>query len=87
MDQLPFDQGSFEDFLGLIEKKEINDHQAKVVMTEMLATGLSPRVIVKEKGFDQSGVDGGQLTAFVEKVLSDNVSVVEQYHHGKESVM
>jgi len=87
VDQLPFDQGSFEDFLGLIEKKEINDHQAKVVMTEMLATGLSPRVIVKEKGFDQSGVDGGQLTAFVEKVLSDNVSVVEQYHHGKESVM
>ncbi len=61
IDDLPFSYEDFVAFLDAIANKTINDHQAKIVIKEMIQTGKNPSDIISDKSFDQAGLDENAL--------------------------
>jgi aspartyl-tRNA(Asn)/glutamyl-tRNA(Gln) amidotransferase subunit B len=72
--------------VALIDNKTISGKIAKEVFTEMLASGEPPKAIVERKGLRQV-TDASALEPIVEKILSDNPAIVEQYRAGKSNVL
>jgi len=74
------------DMIRLIEDGTITGTAAKAVFEEMFATGKGPRQVVGERGLTQiSAAD--ELTAAVEKVLTENPKAVADYRGGKEEAV
>jgi aspartyl-tRNA(Asn)/glutamyl-tRNA(Gln) amidotransferase subunit B len=72
--------------LNMIEEGTISGKIAKTVFAEMLATGLDPEIIVKEKNLVQMS-DEGELVAMVREILAESPEQVQQYREGKAKVM
>ncbi len=77
---------AFGEMIQLIEKGTISGKIAKKVFKEMLDTGKTPEVIVKEQGLVQIS-DEGELEKIVEEILKKNPQSVEDYHNGKEKAI
>ncbi len=72
--------------LIMTEEGKISGKIAKTVLTEMLASGQDPEVIVKEKGLVQMS-DEGQLVALVQEIIAANPDQVQQFREGKGKVL
>ncbi len=71
--------------IALIDRGTINSSTARSVLDEMFATGAGPDAIVADKGLAQIS-DEGALQAIVQQVISANVSQVQAYLDGKETL-
>ncbi len=69
--------------IRLIDDGSISGKIAKDVFVDMCETGDSPEAIVASKGLKQVS-DEGELVSIIEKVLTDNQKVVDEYKSGKE---
>lgn len=76
----------FAHLIELVWKNEVSSRGAKDILKIMYEQGGSPSSIAKEKGLFQQS-DSGALIVVVEKVLSDNFSVVAEYKAGKETAL
>ena len=74
------------ELLNLVGESVISGKIAKTVFSEMLATGQSPSLIVKEKGLAQVS-DTGEIEAVLEEILRDNPSQLAAYLGGKEKIL
>jgi aspartyl-tRNA(Asn)/glutamyl-tRNA(Gln) amidotransferase subunit B len=71
--------------LQLVSLGEINHNTAKVVLSEMFASGKPAAEIITERGLTQIS-DRKFITDLVDQVLSANPEQVEEYVHGKDSI-
>jgi len=74
------------EMIRMIEKGTISGKIAKAVFSEMIESGKSPEVIVKEKNLVQI-TDEGEIVKIVEEVIAANPAQVEQFRSGKEKVL
>jgi aspartyl-tRNA(Asn)/glutamyl-tRNA(Gln) amidotransferase subunit B len=74
------------ELIRLINAGTINRKTGKTVFDEMVASGKSAYVIVKEKGLVQIS-DTGELETQVDEVLDANPDEVQKYLEGKQQVI
>ncbi|OEF99247.1 aspartyl/glutamyl-tRNA amidotransferase subunit B [Vulcanibacillus modesticaldus] len=74
------------EMIQLLEKGTISGKIAKTVFKEILATGMDPQTIVKEKGLVQI-TDESEIAKIVDSVLSNNPQSVEDFRNGKEKAI
>lgn len=72
--------------LQLVQKGVISGKIAKEVFEDVFRTGRDPETIVKEKGLVQIA-DEGELGAVVDRVITANPKVAEDYRGGKERAL
>ena len=72
----------FAELVVMIDKKEVSSRGAKDILKIMFEVGGSPSVIAKENNLLQQSDEGG-LKLIVDKVISENNTVVEEYKGGK----
>lgn len=85
LSQLKFDRGQFVSFLRLIESEKLISNQYKMVMEQMIVTGKSPDEVIKALWFDTVQSNDDEVMSIIEKILTDNPTVVEQYKWWKET--
>jgi len=69
--------------LQMIENGIISGKMGKELLPEVFRTGISPELIVKEKGLVQI-TDKGELETVIDNVIKENPKIVEQYREGKK---
>jgi aspartyl-tRNA(Asn)/glutamyl-tRNA(Gln) amidotransferase subunit B len=74
------------DIVNKIESGEISGKMAKQVFAEMVESGKSAEVIIKEKGLVQIS-DENQLLEMIDKILTANSGNVEKYKSGKTNII
>jgi len=74
------------ELLKLQEDGIISGKIAKLVIEEMLETGLRPADIIKEKSLVQIS-DEGELAGIVEKVIFENPKPVDDYQSGNDKAI
>ncbi len=72
--------------VNLVQRNEISNLNAKVVLTEMINIGKSAVAIVKEKDLIQIS-DSKELEKIVEQVLKDNPKSVDDYKQGNANAL
>ena len=77
--ELPVDEDQLLEFFSFAKEGKLIDHQLKLVMEEMLATGASASDIIKEKGFDKPAISEEELRAFCKEIIAENPAILEQY--------
>lgn len=87
INELPFKQEQFIEFLTTAQAGNLIENQLKVVMQEMLSTGKNPSEIIKEKWFDAPAIDNNEIELIAKQILEENPSIVEQYKWGKITVI
>ncbi len=73
---------NFAELVMLILKGGVSSRIAKDILREMVATGMDPNEIIKEKELTQIS-DESEITRIVEKVIIENQDAVESYKKGK----
>lgn len=69
------------ELVGLIEKGQISNNQAKEVFAELFETPeQSPAEIAKEKGFEPA--DSGEVDAFIEQAIAENPGPADEVREG-----
>jgi len=81
--QLKITPGQLGALVGLIAAGSINTTAAKVVFSEMLATGREPGSIVAEKGLSQVS-DEAAIAAAVDEAIAANPKVVADIRAGNQ---
>jgi aspartyl-tRNA(Asn)/glutamyl-tRNA(Gln) amidotransferase subunit B len=76
----------FTRLLSMLEKDIINAHAAKEVMLQLLSSEETPEEIVEKGGFHQVS-DTTQLEAFIDRIITEHTSVVEDFRKGNTKVM
>ena len=85
IEELRFSRTDFVAFCKMTQSGNLPDHQAKMVMDEMLASGNTAEKIVAEKGF---GTDTTQdFSAVIQEIIDANPAVVQQYKEGKTTTI
>lgn len=80
---------SVENFSKLVEmvvNNEITSRGAKDILAILVLDDQDPKALAQEKGFLQQN-DEESLRVVVQKIISENTSLVEQYKAGKESIL
>jgi len=86
IDQLRISPEALAGLIGLVQEGTITANSAKIVLTEMFASGRSAAAIVKEGGLAQVS-DEGALARVVEEVIAANPEQVARYRAGKETLL
>jgi aspartyl-tRNA(Asn)/glutamyl-tRNA(Gln) amidotransferase subunit B len=81
-----FAPGFFAELAELVGSGQINSKQAKEVFAQMLTTGRSPAVLVKELGLAQVS-DVAQLEAFCDQAIAANPKSVADFKAGKQNAV
>jgi len=76
----------FTRLLSMLEKDIINAHAAKEVMLQLLSSEETPEEIVEKGGFRQVS-DTTELEAFIDRIIAEHPSVVEDFRKGNTKVM
>ena len=80
--ECPLPPEALRELTDLIESGGLSGNLAKEeVFPEMIASGKTAAVVVKEKGLEPLA-DTGELEAFCDQVITDNPSVVEDVKGG-----
>ncbi len=87
INELPFNQEQFSEFLSSAQAGNLIENQLKVVMQEMLSTGKNPSEIIKEKWFDAPAIDSNEIELIAKQILEENSSIVQQYKWGKTTTI
>ena len=77
---------NFAEFIKMIYKQEINSKTAKMVLAEMVNTGVDPSTIVDENNWRQVD-DDGELQKFIKEVLAKNQKPVDDYKNGNKNAL
>ncbi|MGA2774675.1 MAG: Asp-tRNA(Asn)/Glu-tRNA(Gln) amidotransferase subunit GatB [Candidatus Omnitrophota bacterium] len=72
--------------IKLLQKQEISNLVAKLVLNEMINTGKPPLEIIKEKNLIQVS-DSGELEKIVDEVVKTNQKSVADFKSGKENAL
>jgi len=72
--------------IGFVERQEVSNLSAKSVLTEMIDSGKSADVIIKEKNLVQVS-DTGQLESVVQEVINANPKSVADFKAGKGNAL
>jgi len=75
---------AFAELMVLVFHKELSSTGAKVVLKEMVETGLHPEQIMKEKDLGQTS-NSEELESVVNNIIINNNQAVEDYKKGKEA--
>jgi aspartyl-tRNA(Asn)/glutamyl-tRNA(Gln) amidotransferase subunit B len=70
----------------MIDAGRISGKIGKQIFPEMIETGRSPEVIVREKGLVQIS-DASALDKVVDEVIAENADVAEDYRSGKDKAL
>ncbi|CAN5219001.1 Asp-tRNA(Asn)/Glu-tRNA(Gln) amidotransferase subunit GatB [soil metagenome] len=73
------------ELLKVLSSGDINNNQAKEVLSEMFATGKTARDVIREKGYEQVS-DAGDIEKFVDEVMAANQANVDAYRGGNEKL-
>lgn len=76
----------FTRLLSMLEKDIINAHAAKEVMLQLLSSEETPEEIVEKGGFRQVS-DTTELEAFIDRIIAEHASAVEDFRKGNTKVM
>lgn len=87
INELPFNQDTFIEFLTNAQAGNLIENQLKVVMQEMLSTWKNPSEIIKEKWFDTPAIDSNEIELIAKQILEENPAIVEQYKDGKTTTI
>lgn len=74
----------FATLVLMLADKKISSRAAKDILTEMFLNGTSPEKIAEEKNLLQKSNES-ELTVIVQKIITDNPKVVQDYQAGKEA--
>ena len=74
------------ELVELLDKKVISSRITQQIVPEMIKTGKSPKLIVKEKGLIQVS-DTKQIEAFAQEIIKANPKVTAEYKGGKETAL
>lgn len=85
VDQCPVTPQHLAGMLSMMKDGTISGKLAKDVFEEMYRTGDLPEKIVKEKGWIQI-LDTGEIEGAIERVMTANPKLIEDYQRGKEKV-
>ncbi|MBU0476781.1 Asp-tRNA(Asn)/Glu-tRNA(Gln) amidotransferase subunit GatB [Patescibacteria group bacterium] len=77
---------NFAEFITLIHQGKISSRIAKIVLSDMFATGVDPSHIIEEKELVQL-TDTVEIKKIVEDVVSKNEKVVQDYQKGKTAAL
>ena len=84
--ECPVSPASLAKLLNMIEKGTISGKIAKMVFTEMMASGRDPEEVVKEQNLVQMS-DEGEILTIVREIIAANPEQVEQFRAGKTKVL
>ena len=76
----------FTRLLSMLEKDIINAHAAKEVMLQLLSSEETPEEIVEKGGFHQVS-DTTELEGFIDRIIAEHPSAVEDFRKGNTKVM
>jgi len=76
---------TFIELLELIESGSVTERLAKEIIKEYVATGVSPKTIVKNKGLTLIGEE--ELIKTIKDVIKENNKAVCDYKNGKEEAL
>ena len=82
IDDLKMSPKMLVDLINLIDNGSISSKQGKEVLEKVLDTGKEPKVIVEELGISQITSEE-EIRKIVLEVISENMSLVEDYKNGK----
>jgi len=74
------------ELIGFVQRQEISNLTAKSVLSEMIDSGKSASVIIKEKSLVQVS-DTGQLDSVVQEVINTNPKSVADFKAGKDNAL
>ncbi|MEK7664486.1 MAG: Asp-tRNA(Asn)/Glu-tRNA(Gln) amidotransferase subunit GatB [Patescibacteria group bacterium] len=77
---------NFAEFIKMIHRGEISSKVAKMVLVEMINTGVDPSAIVDENNWRQME-DDGELEKVIKDIISKNAKAVEDYKKGNKNVL
>ncbi len=80
MEETKMDDNKFRDLVNKLDKKEINNKIFKDILNDLMETDKSIDTIIKEKGLNN--LDDSLIDTIIDKVLNDNVDMVNQYKNG-----
>ena len=81
---LPFTSINFIRLMSLLESGMINSRIGKDLLKEMTKNDFNPEIVARERGLLQTS-DPASLKPFIDEVLSEFASVVDEYRLGKAS--
>lgn len=76
----------FAEFIKMIHQQEINSKTAKMVLLEMVNTGVDPSNIVQQNNWGQMK-DDAKLEEIIKEVIVKNPKAVENYKAGNENAI
>ena len=79
---IPISAKNFAKIIALFQEKKISSRSAKDILLVCCDGGTDPEVYAKEKGLYQE-LDTSKLKETIEKIISDNPAVVQDYKAGK----
>lgn len=86
INNLPIKPKQLAALVEIVEKGTISSTIAKEVFSEILLTGKEPQKIIEEKGMAQIS-DQGLIEAVIDKVITGNPNVIEDYKKGKKNAL
>ncbi len=81
----PVSAENLADLIKTLGAGEINNNQAKEVLTEMFAGGKSAAEVIAEKGFEQIS-DSSAIEKIVDEIIANNQNQVAAYRGGNEKL-
>lgn len=75
---------NFRKLMDMVKAGDISSRGAKDILAIMVKEDKDPAVISEENGLSQKS-DEGELKSIIEKIISENESVVAEYKAGKEA--
>ncbi|MEK7124210.1 MAG: Asp-tRNA(Asn)/Glu-tRNA(Gln) amidotransferase GatCAB subunit B, partial [Patescibacteria group bacterium] len=77
---------NFAEFIKMIHKNEISSKVAKMVLVEMINTGVDPSTIVDDNNWRQME-DSSELEKVIKEVLEKNPKAVADYKSGNKNAL
>ncbi len=81
----PVSAENLAQLIKTLDAGEINNNQAKEVLTEMFASGKSAENVIAEKGFEQIS-DVSAIEKIVDEIIENNENQVKAYRGGNEKL-
>ena len=76
------DDNKFKELVNKLDKKEISNKIFKDILDDLMETDKNIDEIINDKGLKT--IDDSELNILIDKVLSDNADIVNQYKSGNE---
>ncbi|QPJ62624.1 MAG: Asp-tRNA(Asn)/Glu-tRNA(Gln) amidotransferase subunit GatB [Candidatus Nitronauta litoralis] len=84
--ECPVSPENLAKLLSMVHDNTISGKIAKTVFEDMIQSGKSPEIVVKEKNLVQIS-DEGAIESLIDEVISANPDQAEQYRSGKDKVI